>query len=151
MVRFAVFVDGSNLFGALKAMNLAVEDYESLYKYVFKEAVAAWSKATHQTEKVPTQLQRVYWYEVGSIDEWDLNLAQSQTALRNAVLSRQRDQRILARGGRQAEPWPERTGTGGQGMGWVFRRLSTMVRKEAPDPRTHASISSGSSDQHRPD
>jgi uncharacterized LabA/DUF88 family protein len=84
MVRFAVFVDGSNLFGALRAMNLEVDDYESLYGYVFREAVAAWFAATHQTEKAPTLLQRVYWYEVGSIDEWDLNLAQSQTALRNA-------------------------------------------------------------------
>ncbi len=65
-------------------MNLEVDDYESLYKYVFREAVAAWSAATHQTEKVPTQLQRVYWYEVGSIDEWDLALPQSQTALHNA-------------------------------------------------------------------
>ena len=56
MARFAVFVDGSNLFGALKAMNLQVDDYESLYKYVFREAVAAWFAATHQTEKLPTQL-----------------------------------------------------------------------------------------------
>jgi len=36
MARFALFVDGSNLFGALKAMNLEVDDYEKLYAHVFK-------------------------------------------------------------------------------------------------------------------
>jgi uncharacterized LabA/DUF88 family protein len=84
MARFAIFVDGSNLFGALKSMNLEVEDYESLYGYVFKEAHLAWRTATSETDRVPCRLQRVYWYAVGSIDDWDLSLAQSQTALRNA-------------------------------------------------------------------
>ena len=84
MARFAVFVDGSNLFGALKSMNLEVDDYEALYGYVFKEAHAAWVEATCQAGSVPARLQRVYWYAVGSIDDWDLALAQSQTALRNA-------------------------------------------------------------------
>ena len=84
MARFAIFVDGSNVFGALKSMNLEVNDYEALYGYVFREAHAVWVEATGETDRVPSRLQRVYWYAVGSIDDWDLALPQSQTALRNA-------------------------------------------------------------------
>src|SRR5262249_43568730 len=84
MGRFVVFVDGSNLFGALKSMNLEVDDYEALYGYLFSEAHAVWFAATHQTEKVPSELRRIYWYAVGSMDDWDLGLPQSQTALRSA-------------------------------------------------------------------
>jgi hypothetical protein len=85
-VRFVVFVDGSNLFGALRSMNLEVTNYEALYEYVFKEAHTTWIHATHQTEKTPCELRRVYWYAVGSIDSWDLSLPQSQTTLRNAFI-----------------------------------------------------------------
>src|SRR5438067_202667 len=92
MVRFAIFVDGSNLFGALKSMNLKVEDYEALYEHVFKEAHASWREVTWQTERVPSELRRVYWYAVGSIDDWDMSLPQSQTTLRNAF-SRDKDVR----------------------------------------------------------
>jgi hypothetical protein len=38
MARFAIFVDGSNMFGAFKSMNLEVKDYEALFGYVFKES-----------------------------------------------------------------------------------------------------------------
>src|SRR3990172_9176454 len=86
MARFAIFVDGSNLFGALRSMNLEVDDYERLYGYVFKEAHSAWLSVTHQSDKAVAELRRVYWYVVGTIDEWDLSLPQSQTALRNAFV-----------------------------------------------------------------
>ena len=49
MARFAIFVDGSNVFGALKEMKLEVDDYELLYGYVFKEAHAVWVEATGET------------------------------------------------------------------------------------------------------
>jgi hypothetical protein len=84
MARFAIFVDGSNLFGALKSMNLEVDEYESLYGYLFKEAHTAWATVSRQTEKLGSELRRVYWYAVGTIDEWELSLPQSQTALHNA-------------------------------------------------------------------
>ena len=86
MARFAIFVDGPNLFGALKSMNLEVDNYEDLYGYVFREAHSAWETVTHQTDKVASELRRVYWYTVGSMDEWNLTLPQSQAALRNAFL-----------------------------------------------------------------
>jgi uncharacterized LabA/DUF88 family protein len=81
MHRFAFFVDGSNLFGSLKAMNLEVDDYEGLFAYVYTEAVGVWREVTLQKGFCEAQLRRVYWYVVGSIDDWNLALPQSQTAL----------------------------------------------------------------------
>jgi uncharacterized LabA/DUF88 family protein len=73
-------------------MNLEVDDYEALYGYVFREAYATWATATNETDRVAARLHRVYWYAVGAIDDWDLSLPQSQTALRNAF-SRDREVR----------------------------------------------------------
>jgi uncharacterized LabA/DUF88 family protein len=71
-------------------MNLEVDDYEGLYGYIFTEASGAWRLLTHQSGQEHAELRRVYWYAVGSIDDWDLGLPQSQTALRNAF-DRDRD------------------------------------------------------------
>lgn len=84
MQRFALFVDGSNLFGSLKSMNLEVDNYEKFFSYVHKESVTYWQAVTHTAVSVPTQLRRIYWYVVGTIDQWDLSLPQSHTALRKA-------------------------------------------------------------------
>jgi uncharacterized LabA/DUF88 family protein len=84
MTRFAFFVDGSNLIGSLKHMNLEVGDYEALYAYVYEQAVAEWTRITHQSAPAVAELRRIYWYTVGSIDSWDLSIPQSQTALRHA-------------------------------------------------------------------
>lgn len=73
-------------------MNVEVKDYEALYTYIFKEACNAWAHVTRQTEKPVCELRRVYWYAVGSIDNWDLTIPQSQTALRTAF-SREKDVR----------------------------------------------------------
>ena len=100
------FVDGSNVFGALKSMNLEVDDYELLYGYVFKEAHAVWVEATGETDRFPSRLQRVYWYVVGSIDDWDLALPQSQAALRKTF---DRDREIR-------ETWLAMTGKTNPGL-----------------------------------
>jgi uncharacterized LabA/DUF88 family protein len=86
MIRFALFVDGSNLYGSLRSMNLEVSDYENFFAHVHDEACNAWLKLTRTSgaQHATTQLQRVYWYTVGSIDEWDLALPQSQAALKKA-------------------------------------------------------------------
>lgn len=92
MIRVAIFVDGSNLYGCLKTMNLDVTDYEDFYGYIYGEAVKEWHRLTRVSAgTVPTQLRRVYWYTVGSIDEWDLSLPQSQAALNKAF---QRDREV---------------------------------------------------------
>lgn len=84
MSRFVLFVDGPNLFGSLKAMNLEVHEYEPFYSYLFREARTAWRQVTQQDGGTTAQLQRIYWYQIGTVDEWDLTLPQSQSALRNA-------------------------------------------------------------------
>jgi uncharacterized LabA/DUF88 family protein len=82
MHRFVLFVDGSNLFGVLKGLNLEVHDYESFYRYIYREAVDLWADVTQQPAPAPSQLRRVYWYVVGSMDDWDLSMPQSQLHLR---------------------------------------------------------------------
>jgi uncharacterized LabA/DUF88 family protein len=81
MIRFAIFVDGSNLFGCLRDMNLRVEDYQGFYRYIFDEAVGVWRETAAAATLPPLQLRRVYWYEVGSIDEWDLADPKAQVHL----------------------------------------------------------------------
>src|SRR5688572_5693800 len=85
MLRVVVFVDGPNLYGSLRALNLDVTDYQSFYGYVHDEAVRLWqARARVSGSGVTTQLRRVYWYAVGSIDQWDLSLPQSRSALEKA-------------------------------------------------------------------
>lgn len=93
MQRFAFFVDGSNLYGSLRTMNLEISNYGQLYGHIYREAVKLWQEVTLQTIPVPTQLRRVYWYVVGSVDDWDLSSPQSRSALRTAFV---RDAEIRA-------------------------------------------------------
>ncbi|PHV09518.1 NYN domain-containing protein [Chitinimonas sp. BJB300] len=86
MYKFAEFVDGSNLYGSLRAMNLEVIDYEKLFSFLFDEAVQLWTEKTRIHGQVPTQLHRIYWYVVGKIDNWDLSQFQAQAALKSAYL-----------------------------------------------------------------
>jgi uncharacterized LabA/DUF88 family protein len=81
MIRYAIFVDGSNLVGCLKDMNLRVEHYQAFYRYVFDEAVEVWKESAAVTSLPPLQLKRVYWYEVGSIDDWNLADPKAQVHL----------------------------------------------------------------------
>lgn len=81
MLRFLIFVDGSNLFGVLKNLNLEVDDYEALFRHIYREAARLWHEVTGASS-FPTQLRRVYWYVVATMDDWDLTIPQSQMALR---------------------------------------------------------------------
>jgi uncharacterized LabA/DUF88 family protein len=77
-IRFAFFVDGSNLFGSMKHLDLQVKDYEAFYLHVMKCAVETWRHSLSPPNPPMTQLRRVYWYEVGAIDDWDLDSLQTQ-------------------------------------------------------------------------
>jgi hypothetical protein len=81
MIRFAIFVDGSNLVGCMKDMNLRVDDYQAFYRHVFDEALDVWKEASALSNPPPLQLRRVYWYEVGSIDDWNLADPKAQVHL----------------------------------------------------------------------
>lgn len=82
--RVAVFVDGSNLHGALSSMDLQVDRYDSFYSYIAAEAVDSWrdSLILGRDSFTPVQLHRVYWYVVGSIAEWNLADTRAQDALK---------------------------------------------------------------------
>lgn len=74
MLRFVTFVDGSNLDGVLKHLNLRVDDYGSFYRHVFEQSVHYWGRTFAEGSPWPAaQHARIYWYVVGKMDEWDLN------------------------------------------------------------------------------
>ena len=84
MHRFAIFVDGSNLVGVLRRMNIRVDDYERFYRFIFDAGVDIWRGTVSSLSPSPAQLLRVNWYQVGSMDEWDLADAKVQATLRDA-------------------------------------------------------------------
>ena len=84
MQRFITFVDGSNLDGVLKHLNLRVDDYGSFYRHVFEQSVQYWGRTF--AEGAPwasAQHSRIYWYVVGKMDEWDLSDPKAEARLRS--------------------------------------------------------------------
>lgn len=73
-MRFACFVDYSNLLGSLKRLNLRVNDYQSFFQYVLKEGykVVLTSYLNHAPQP-EAYISRVYWYAVGKLDGYDFN------------------------------------------------------------------------------
>ena len=83
MLRFVTFVDGSNLDGVLKHLNLRVDDYGAFYRQVFEQSVQYWGRTFADGAQWPTaQHSRIYWYVVGKMDEWDLNDPKAEARLR---------------------------------------------------------------------
>ena len=84
MQRFVTFVDGSNLDGVLKHLNLRVDDYGSFYRHVFEQSVQNWGRTFADGSPWPSaQHSRIYWYVVGKMDEWDLNDPKAEARLRS--------------------------------------------------------------------
>ena len=99
MLRFVTFVDGSNLDGVLKHLNLRVDDYGSFYRHVFEQSVHYWGRTFAEGSPWPTaQHSRIYWYVVGKMDEWDLNDPKAEARLRSAVRDEPAAARRLPRG-----------------------------------------------------
>lgn len=80
--RFIMFVDGSNLLGVGKYIGLEFDDYEKLYRHLFEKSIDEWRRSFAGGPNMPAQLTRVYWYAVGSMDEWDLGTQKVEEHLR---------------------------------------------------------------------
>lgn len=84
MQRFVTFVDGSNLDGVLKNLNLRVDDYGAFYRHLFEESVRHWGRTFADGSPWPApQHSRIYWYVVGKMDEWDLNDPKAESRIRS--------------------------------------------------------------------
>lgn len=84
MQRFITFVDGSNLDGVLKHLNLRVDDYGSFYRHIFDQSVHHWGRTfADGAPWAAAQHSRIYWYVVGKMDEWDLDDPKAIGRLRN--------------------------------------------------------------------
>lgn len=84
MLKFVTFVDGSNLDGVLKHLNLRVDDYGSFYRHIFTQSVHAWGRTFADGSPWPSaQHARIYWYVVGKLDEWDLADPKAEGRLRS--------------------------------------------------------------------
>jgi uncharacterized LabA/DUF88 family protein len=84
MLRFVTFVDGSNLDGVLKHLNLRVDDYGSFYRHIFEQSVHDWGRTFAEGSPwPPAQHARIYWYVVGKMDEWDLADPKAEARLRS--------------------------------------------------------------------
>lgn len=70
--RFTIFVDGSNLNGDLRRLNIRIQDYQRLFHAIFAEGVSR-VRELCSGEFPGAKLSRTLWYELGSIDEWDLD------------------------------------------------------------------------------
>ena len=62
-------------------MSVEVDDYQAFFTYLYKTADTQWRLAVGASPSADSILQRVYWYQVGSIDAWNLNDPQSQAYL----------------------------------------------------------------------
>lgn len=71
MTRFNIFVDGSNLYGSLKNLDVFVAEYERFFLYILDQAVDSWrTSVVHEVRDI--RLIRTLWYVVESIDDWAL-------------------------------------------------------------------------------
>jgi uncharacterized LabA/DUF88 family protein len=84
MIRYAIFVDGANLFGSLRKLNLQVTSYQSFYPYIFQEALKIWTRGTaiQGGNAKASSILRTYWYVVGSIDQIDIDDTKFQSVMR---------------------------------------------------------------------
>lgn len=72
MTKFAIFVDGSNLFGSLKTLNCSIAEYDKFFNFILKKAFEVWGSSVIKGSE-DARLVRTLWYVVGTIDGWDLS------------------------------------------------------------------------------
>ncbi|MDO4558773.1 MAG: NYN domain-containing protein [Planctomycetia bacterium] len=79
------FVDGSNLFGALRDVGVQISNYELLYRCIFHRALEVWR---HRVDggglsSVPAIHSRVCWYVTSDMDQWELSNDNTRRMLRD--------------------------------------------------------------------
>ena len=89
-MRFAIFVDGSNLIGSLSKIRVNVGDYQSFYKHIINNALDDWRECAVGDVIPFCQLLRVFWYQVGDIDNINLDSDVVRQNLQN-VFERSKD------------------------------------------------------------
>lgn len=95
-MKFAVFVDGPNLMGSLWNFNLNVDDYQSFYDHIIERAAQEWETCVVGREKAPkTLVWRVFWYQIGSIDELNFENPALEKSLRKSFDSSRELKRIF--------------------------------------------------------
>ena len=104
-MRFAFFVDGSNLLGSLKKLGVQVDNYAPFYQFLFKQCVDELRYVYLDPADVKARISRIYWYQVGSMDDWDLGSPAAKQSLkeafgRNSELKRS----FMALAGQQPSP-----------------------------------------------
>lgn len=84
VIRFAFFVDGSNLLGSLKKLNVQVDYHGPFYRFLFKESVKQWKETFLDPSDARARISRIYWYEIGFMDDWDLDTPRAQQSLKES-------------------------------------------------------------------
>ena len=80
--RFQIFVDGSNLIGSIKKLGIKVSDYQNFYRYVFQESARIWRSSFDEDTEINARLIRVYWYQIGTMDDINLDDPKLQANLK---------------------------------------------------------------------
>ncbi len=83
-MKFAVFVDGPNLMGSLWNLNLNVENYQSFYNHITAKAVKEWRTCFVESGQSPALVWRVFWYQIGSIDDFYFDNPAFEKSLRRS-------------------------------------------------------------------
>ena len=84
MTRFMTFVDGSNLFGALRDIGVQINNYDLLYRCIFRKALEVWRRRVDcaGAATVPAIHSRVCWYVTSDMDQWELSSDNTRRMLR---------------------------------------------------------------------
>ena len=139
MQRFVTFVDGSNLDGVLKHLNLRVDDYGKFYRHLFEQSVQDWGRTFAEGAPwAPAQHSRIYWYVVGKMDEWDLADPKAEHRLRTRfeMNPRMRDPYLEEARRRLPEASPDRQGDEawavcyGETRDWYENKRRALERKK---------------------
>ena len=141
MLRFVTFVDGSNLDGVLKHLNLRVDDYGSFYRHVFEQSVQYWGRTFAEGSPWPTaQHSRIYWYVVGKMDEWDLNDPKAEARLRTRFEMNPRLRDSLHRRRQPAAARPAARPPDRGSLEPLLQRDPRVVREQAAGPRAEEAV-----------